>query len=134
MDCKFLAISLHLSFQKPRTPLLSAARAGVHLNLVDLANEALVHKDLLDGVAGGGVVQFGVYYDLAGQVQVSLLVDVDVADAVCMAHDRDLRILLDAADQRIAATRDHLRMACGPSRPSLLGPCGLEACKILLQK
>lgn len=67
-----------------------------------------MHEDLLNGIAGSGVVRLCIHNDAAGLADVSSLVDVDVADAVRVAHDRDLSVLLDVGHQRIAAARDHL--------------------------
>lgn len=81
-----------------------------HLQLVELGpEERLVHENLLDGVAGGGVVGLGIHNDPAGLIDVGRLVDVDVADAIRMTHHRDLGVCLDVAHQRVAAPGNHLR-------------------------
>lgn len=80
-----------------------------HLQLVQLGpEEGLMHEDLLNGIACSRVVCFGVHNDAAGLVDVSSLVNVDVADAVRVAHDRDLGVLLDAGHQRVPSAGDHL--------------------------
>ncbi len=101
-----------------------------------------MHQHLLHSIAGSRVVCFGIYHNLACQVQVSILVDVDVADAVRMAHDWDLCVLLDAAHQGIASAGYHLhkgeetlvmchtRMSpdvrSGRSIPEILAACPIE--------
>ena len=60
----------------------------------------------LHGVAGGGIVGLGVedHWDGAGEVDSAI--DVDVAHALGVAHDRDARVLLDVADEGVGAARD----------------------------
>ena len=65
-----------------------------------------MHQDLLHSVTRCWVVDLGVYADLAGHVNVAVWVNVDVADAVCMAQHRNLGVLLDVGHQGIAASGD----------------------------
>ena len=87
--------------------------------------EGLVHQQGLQRVAGGGVVDLGVHRQGAGAADVGGGVHVHVADAVCVAHDGDARVLLDVAHQRVAAARDDLQSATEPQ-----AGCELETTKI----
>ena len=63
-----------------------------------------MHQDLLHSIASRRVVNLGVDADLAGHVDVTVRVNVDVADAVSVAQHSNLGVLLDVGHQRIAAS------------------------------
>ena len=63
-------------------------------------------QDGLDGVAGGGVLGLGIKDDIDGHFFVDVFVHVDVADAVSVAHDRDLCIVHDVLDELVGAAGD----------------------------
>ena len=65
-----------------------------------------MHQNLLHSITCCWVVHLGVYADLAGHVHITVWVNVDVADAVCMAQHRNLGVLLDVGHQGIAASGD----------------------------
>ena len=66
-------------------------------------------QNLLDGIAGCRVVDLGIDADALGSLHVHLRVDVDMADAICMAQDRDAGVVLDVRDQLVGAARNHLQ-------------------------
>jgi hypothetical protein len=70
-----------------------------------------MHEDLLHSVAGGRVVCLGVHHHSACFIDVCGAVDVDVADSICVAHHRDLCVLLYVGHQRVASPGDHLQQA-----------------------
>ena len=74
-----------------------------------VAGEVLVHQQLLQGVAGGGVVDLAVHCQAAGLGDVGGGINIHVADAVGMAHDWDACVVLDMAHQRIAAPWNDLQ-------------------------
>ena len=65
-----------------------------------------MHQDLLHSITGRRVVHLGVDADLASHVDITVRVDIDVADAVSMAQDSNLGVLLDVGHQGIAASWD----------------------------
>ena len=69
-----------------------------------ILGQSLMDQNLLHSIACCWIVHFGVYADLAGHVNITVWVDVDVADAVCMAQHRDLGVLLDVGHQGVAAS------------------------------
>ena len=61
-----------------------------------IVEETLVHQQGLHGITRGGVVSLGVKHDLDGLVQVAMLVQVSVANAIGVTQNRDgLGSLLD---------------------------------------
>ena len=65
-----------------------------------------MHQHLLHSIAGSGVVNLGIHTNLAGHVDVAVWVHVDVADAVSMAQNSNLGVLLDVGHQSVAAARN----------------------------
>lgn len=65
-----------------------------------------VDQDGLDSIAGGSVLCLGVNDDLDGSFHVRVFVDIDVADAVGMAHDRDLCVVHDVLDKLVRSAGD----------------------------
>ena len=68
--------------------------------------QGLMHQNLLHSITGCWVVNLGVYADVAGHVDVTVWVNVDVADAIGMAQHRNLGVLLDVSHQGVAASGD----------------------------
>lgn len=66
-----------------------------------------VQQQSLRGIAGRGIVSFGVDDDPHGFGGISLAVDVDVADALGMAHHRYSGVVLDVLDETSRATGNH---------------------------
>ena len=73
-----------------------------------ILGKILVDQQLLQGITGCWVVNFAVHRQFAGFLDVGGGINVHVADAVCVAHDWDASVVLDVADQRIAAPWDDL--------------------------
>ena len=65
-----------------------------------------MHQDLLYSIAGRRIVHLGVNADLASHVNITVRVNIDVADAVGMAQHGNLGVLLDMGHQRVAASWD----------------------------
>ena len=65
-----------------------------------------MHENLLHCITGGRIVNLGVNTDLASHVNVTVRVNVDVADAVGMAQHGNLGVLLDVGHQCVAASWD----------------------------
>ncbi len=57
-----------------------------------------VDEECLDCVAGGWIAQLGVEQDLDGHFWVCVFVDIDAAEAVGVAEDRDPGVVLDVSD------------------------------------
>ena len=89
---------LVLSFHEVRNEGQSAYPA--------ILGQGLMHQDLLHGIACCWVVNLGVYADVAGHVDVTVWINVDVADAIGMAQHRNLGVLLDVSHQGVAASGD----------------------------
>mmetsp|Transcript_9682 Transcript_9682/g.33434 ORF Transcript_9682/g.33434 Transcript_9682/m.33434 type:complete len:227 (+) Transcript_9682:2414-3094(+) len=70
-------------------------------------NARAVEEDTLDRVAGGRIVDLGVHADRGDLGGVGLLVHVNVADAVRVSQDRNLRVLLDVGHQLVASPWDN---------------------------
>ena len=67
---------------------------------------AAVHEQRLHGVARRCVLHLGIDHDAHGLLDVSVLVHVDVADAVGMAHDRNLGVVHDVAHEGVGSSGD----------------------------
>ncbi len=82
-----------------------------HLQLEEapIGCQICMDQNLLDGIAGCRVVDLGVDADALGGLHVHLRVDVDMADAIGMAQDRDAGVVLDVRDQLVGAARNHLQ-------------------------
>mmetsp|Transcript_10077 Transcript_10077/g.18341 ORF Transcript_10077/g.18341 Transcript_10077/m.18341 type:complete len:208 (-) Transcript_10077:314-937(-) len=75
-----------------------------HLLEAAVPEHVLVHQERLERVAGGGVVRLGVPDDLERHFHVALRVQVHVADAVRVAHDRDLGVVLNVLHELVGAS------------------------------
>ncbi len=69
-----------------------------------ILSQRLMHQDLFNSVTRRWVVNLGVDTDLASHVNVAVCVNVDVANAVSMAQDSNLGVLLDVGHQGVAAS------------------------------
>ena len=65
-----------------------------------------MHQNLLHSITRRGVIHLGVNANLARHVNITIWVQVDMADAVSMTQHCDLCVLLDVSHQCIAATWD----------------------------
>ena len=84
--------------------------AGIGEGAGELRQEILryapMDKDGLDCVAGGGILHLGIHDGGDGDLILIVLVDVDMAHAVCMAEDRDRGVRHDVLHECIRAARD----------------------------
>ena len=100
----------------PRSVMRAASRGRKR------GGDGLVHEHRLDGIAGGGIVRFGVVDDVERHVEIRGSIDVDVADAFGMAQHGDARIGLDVAHQRRTSRAESPdrsdRRACSSSSTS----------------
>src|SRR5690554_4065482 len=72
-----------------------------------IADKRPVKEERLHRVARGGIVELRVKDDGARLLELGLLVDIDMADAVGVPKDGDPRRAHDAADERVRAAGDH---------------------------
>ncbi len=79
---------------------------AVQLAYSAIFGQGLMYQYLLHSITGCRVVNLGVYADVAGHVDVTVWVNVNVADAIGMAQHRNLGVLLDVSHQGVAASGD----------------------------
>lgn len=66
-----------------------------------------MYEESFEGVAGGCIPAFGVYYYLHGFCRIGVLVDVGAAETVGVAQDRDFGVVFDVGDELVGAAGDN---------------------------
>ncbi len=73
----------------------------------DRLRDVAVDEHALERVADAGSRQLAVFDERERHLEVGVLVDIKVADALVVLDDGDLRVLGDEANQALPAARDH---------------------------